>query len=302
MATPATIPVLAEIGDILLSDFDGAFKRYAPIFPKYTRVMNGERSPETVQPLMYFSELQSVAIGADTPFQEPAEAYKSTASIDSSLRARGFQVSELALKVDRSGRLRRAAEKLGVSAQHTKETIAAGLLNNGFTTNHATRAVPLFSNSQPLFGGGTYDNLISGDLSVAVLDSAYIQFQNFVDDRGLKINIMPKFLAVTPSDRRVALQLVGSPKEPFSSENQINVFANEMQVIVNPWFSDADNAFLLADAEESGLVLVQWQDVRRKAWVDEGTAADTLKFKATYSGLVIDGGIDFRGSVGIQGA
>ena len=300
MATPATIPVLAEIGDILLGDFDGSYARYQPIFSKYTNVLKGDRSPETVQPLMYFSELQSIAIGGATPFQDPAEAYKSTAEITNSLRARGFQVNELAVLVDRSGRLRRAAEKLGVSAQHSKETIAAGLLNNGFATNHATRAVPLFSNSQPLFGGGTYDNLISGDLAVATLDSAMIQFGNFVDDRGLKINLMPKYLGVTPNDRRVALQLIGSPREPFTAENQINVFQNEVQVIVNPWYTDADNAFLMGAAGDNGLVLVEWQDVRRKAWVDEDT--DSLKFKATYAGLVIAGGVDFRGAIGIQGA
>lgn len=300
MATPATFVVLSEIGDILLGDFDGSYARYAPIYTKYTQVLAGERSPETVQPLMYFSELQNVAIGGATPFQDPAEAYKSTAEITSAKRARGFQVAEEAVRLDRSGRVRRAAEKLGVSAQHSKETIAAGLLNNGFATNHATRAVPLFSNSQPLFGGGTYDNLISGDLAVATLDSAMIQFQNFVDDRGLKINLMPKFLAVTPSDGRVAKQLIGSPREPFTAENQINVFQNEVQVIVNPWFTDADNAFLLGAPGDSGLVLVEWQGVRRKAWVDEDT--DSLKFKATYIGLVIPGGVDFRGAVGIQGA
>lgn len=249
---------------------------------------------------MYFGELQSVAIGGSTPFQDPAEAYKSTADIATSKRARGFLVAEEAIKVDRSGRVRRAAEKLGVSAQHSKETIAAGLLNVGFATNHATRGVPLFSDSQPLFGGGTYDNLISGDLAVATLDSAYIQFQNFVDERGLKINIAPKFLVVTPSDRRIALQLVGSEKEPFLAENQINVFRDAVQVVVNPWLTDADNAFLLAAPEDNGLILVEWQDVRRKAWVDEDT--DSLRFKVTYHGLVIPGGADFRGAVGIQGA
>ena len=45
MATPATIPVLAEIGDILLGDFDGVYSRYAPIYPKYTQVLSGERTP-----------------------------------------------------------------------------------------------------------------------------------------------------------------------------------------------------------------------------------------------------------------
>jgi len=300
MATPANYSVLSEIGDILLGDFDGTYSQYAPIFTKYTNVLAGERTPETVQPLMYFSELQSVSIGGATPFQSPAEAYKSTADITNAKRARGFLITEEAVKVDRSGRLRRAAAQLGVSAQHTKETIAASLLNTGFTTNHATRGVPLFSNSNPLFGGGTYDNRIDGDLAVATLDAAFVQFQNFVNDRGLKINVQPKFLVVTPSDRRVALQLVGSPREPYTADNQINVFQGELQVIVNPWLTDADDAFLLAAPADSGLVLVEWQDVRRKAWVDEDS--DSLKFKVTYHGLTIPGGVDFRGAVGIKGA
>ena len=89
-------------------------------------------------------------------------------------------------------------------------------------------------------------------------------------------------------------------RRTITTSNQINVFQNEVQVIVNPWYSDADNAFLLGAAGDNGLVLVEWQDVRRKAWVDEDT--DTLRFKATYAGLVIAGGVDFRGAVGIQGA
>lgn len=298
--TPATIPVLAELGDVLLTDFDGQYGQYAPIYTRYMRTLNANRSPETVQPLMYYGELVSTAIGGATTYQDVAEAYKSTASIDASKRALGFQATEEAAMVDRSGRIRNAAGKLALAAQHTKETIAAGLLNNGFATNHATRGVPLFSNSNPLFGGGTFDNLISGDLAVATLDSAFIQFQSFVNDRGLKINVAPRFLVVTPSDRRVALQLVGSPREPFTAENQTNVFQNELQVVVNPWLTDADNAFVLGAPEDNGLVLVEWQDVRRRSWVDNDT--QSLKFIVTYHGLVISGGIDFRGAVGIQGA
>ena len=86
----------------------------------------------------------------------------------------------------------------------------------------------------------------------------------------------------------------------ITKSNQVNVFQGELQVLVNPWFTDADNAFLFSAPADNGLVLVEWQDVRRRAWVDEDTS--TLKFKATYAGLVIPGGVDFRGAIGIQGA
>ena len=300
MATPATFPVLSELGDILLASFDDIFGRYPAIYTRYTQTIAADRTPETIQPLMYFGELISNAIGGATTFQEPAEAYKSTVSVETSQRALGFQVHELAVKLDRSGRVRRAAEKLAVSANHTKETIAAVPLNAAITTAHATRAVPLVSNSQPLFGGGTYDNRIDGDLSVAVFESAMIQFANMVDERGLKINVKPAYLIHTPNDRRVAKQLLGSDKEPFHAENQMNVYRNVVEPIENPWLTDTDNAFLVSASGENGLILAVWQDVRRRSWIDEDT--DTLKFKATFHGLTIAGGADWRGLVGIIGA
>lgn len=297
MAIPSTYPVLSEIGDILLAVFDDRYGQYAPIFTQYTNTPAGERTPETVIGLMGFDELQSVAFGASTPMQDMEEVYKTTVEV--AKRARGFTVDEMAVKLDKSGRLRRASERLGRAANHTKETIGASLLNNMIITNHATRLVPLASNVQPLGGGGTFDNRIDGDLSVAIFDSAMIQFRNFVDERNLRLNIAPKYLVHTPNDERVAKQLLGSDLEPFTADHQQNVFKNYgVQPVMNPWITDTDNAALISAPEDNGLYVVQWQDVRRRAWVDEDS--DALKFKATYHATAAFA--DWRGFIGIVGA
>lgn len=297
MAVPSTYPILTQIGDILLDVFDDRYSVYPPIFTQYTNTPPGERTPESVIGLMGFDELQSIAFGAPTPMQDMEEVYRT--DVDISKRARGFTVDEMAVKLDRSGKLKRAAERLARSAQHSKETIGASLINNMITTNHATRAVPLASNSQPLGGGGTFDNRIDGDLSVASFDSAMIQFRNFVDERNLKINITPRFLVHTPNDERVAKQLLGSEREPFTADNQMNVFRDYgVRPLLNPWITDTDNAALIAAPEDNGLYVVMWQDVRRRAWVDED--ADALKFKVTLHCTAAFA--DFRGFVGIVGA
>lgn len=297
MAVPSTYPVLSEIGDILLAVFDDRYNQYQPIYTRYTNTPSGERTPETIIGLMGFDELQTIGFGTSTPMQDMQEVYKTT--VDVGKRARGFTVDRMAVQLDRSGKLKRAAERLARAAQHTKETIGASLINNMIVTNHATRAVPLASNSQPLGGGGTFDNRIDGDLSVAVFDSAMIQFRNFTDERNLKLNIAPKYLVHTPNDERVARQLLGSEREPFTADNQQNVFKNYgVEPVMNPWITDTDNAALIAAPEDNGLYVVMWEDTRRVAWTDDDN--DALKFKATLHAVAAFA--DYRGFVGIVGA
>lgn len=278
MAVPQDISAfvtLRDSGDILLAIYDNAEKKYRPIYPRYFNVQRGDRFTETILGLVGPTQLQQQAFGQATPFEDVLQGYKTT--VDAQKWGRGVMFTEEAFKFDKSGRLRRMPELLARASNYAAEVEAARILNEASTTNHADTGKPLSDDAQLLKRGGTFDNEISGDLSVAVLDSALVQFAKFVDDNNELINIMPRYLIHTPDDGRVARQLLGSDKEPYTADNQINDFRGRVEAIQNPFLTDADNAFLVAAPEDNGLDYVDWMVTRRKAWVDDD--ADVLKFK-----------------------
>lgn len=290
-------PNLADYGDILLAFFDEKYDRYPPLYTRYFNSVKGDRRTERITGIIGPTELETVSEGQATPYVDILEDYITSVSFQK--WAKGIQFTEEAVMFDKTNRLGRSAEKFALSARHTEETRAARVLNNCTSTNHADTGQPLVSNSQPIKRtGGTFDNRIDGDLSVAALDSAMVQFRNMVDGSNLKINVSPAYLIVTPTDERVARQLVGSPQEPYTADNQINYLRGRAEVIVNPWLTDADTWFLVARPEENGLYYVSWKALARKAWVDND--ADALKFKATE--IMEATFADWRGLVGGIGA
>lgn len=304
MAVPQSLNAftdLRDIGDILIEKFDGTFQGYQPFYPRWFDVLNPQRWTESTAGIVGPSQLQEINPGEDAAYEDVLAADKTT--VTAKKMSRGLSFTREAIKFDMSKLLGRAADKLARAARYAAEVEAARILNEAITTNHAVTAVPLVSNSQPIKRtGGTFDNRIDGDLSVAVLDSALIQFANTVDQNGEFAPIKPKYLLHTPGDRRVARQLIISEKEPFTAENQANVFKNELEAVEYPFLSDADNAFVVAGPDDNGLRYGEWEGVRRRAWEDQGP--EVLKFAVSLimKAWFAVGDYPSYGVVGIIGA
>lgn len=97
------------------------------------------------------------------------------------------------------------------------------------------------SDSNKLFDDTNHSNYISSGtaISVANLSTAWAKLMRQTGLSGELINVMPAYLLVTPDIYANALQVINSQVDPSKSNAAINPFANSLQVISTPYFSDA---------------------------------------------------------------
>lgn len=129
----------------------------------------------------------------------------------------------------------------------------------------------------------TQSNLGTASLSIDAWDDTTVAMQGWVDDRGNLMGRTPDTLIVTPYNRRKAFQIAGIPGkgegfEPGSTDNNINVYEGEVNVIVNPFLK---NKFVWFAADSSMMKQYHKWFWRRKP--ENGSITDfdteTLKFK-----------------------
>jgi hypothetical protein len=114
----------------------------------------------------------------------------------------------------------------------------------------------LFSTAHPYSPTNSVDvqsNLITDELSIDSFDAAYVKMQQWKDDKGNLMAAKGNTLYVSPSLRRIALQITGLPNgrydnfEPGNADHNANVYADgSIKVVVNPFFTNT-KAWVLAD-------------------------------------------------------
>lgn len=127
-------------------------------------------------------------------------------------------------------------------------------------------------------------NLGNKELTIDTWDETVVSMQEWVDDKGNLMAVMPDRLIVAPYNRRVALQIAGMPGkeipkyEPDSSNYNINIYQGEITVIVNPFLRNRKAWFAVDTARMKQFNKWQW---RRKP--ENGSITDfdkeTLKYK-----------------------
>lgn len=121
-------------------------------------------------------------------------------------------------------------------------------------------------------------------LSYDAWDSTVTSMQEWVDDKGNLMAVMPDTLIVAPYNRAKALQIAGLPSNeakniPGTADNTINIYNGEITVIVNPFFK---NRYAWFAADSARLKQFnKWYD-RRKVENGQMTDFDTeiAKYKA----------------------
>jgi phage major head subunit gpT-like protein len=139
-------------------------------------------------------------------------------------------------------------KELGHSAKETIEVLVHDAYNG--TSKTAGDGLAIFSNSHTKLGGGTWSNLLTpaADLAVTSLRSAIVAMETTTDDRSKQQVVKPKFLMVAPAFEWTAREILNSGYDPESANNAINPLqSRNLQLIVNPYLTDDDAWFLLAD-------------------------------------------------------
>jgi hypothetical protein len=199
----------------------------------------------------------------------------------------GFSISEEAVDDGKFDFIADGLKKLAKSARESQEIAAMNIFNNGFSSELAADGVAVFSSSHTLPSGRTIRNQLSAaaDLSQSSLETALIDFEQvFVGDSGIINRIMPKVLLVNPSNKRYAMELIGSDLKADTADNNMNSMKQDGLVVVSsPHLTDVDAWFLLAAPQETGLKIISRKDIETKAaGADAGFLNDSIMYKARY--------------------
>jgi hypothetical protein len=217
----------------------------------------------------------------------------------------GFVVTEEAIEDDQymivaKGR----AQALGRSVRVTQETIAANVLNRAFNSSYTYGdGKELIATDHPNYSGGTFSNELTtaADLSEASLEQLCIQISQATDDRGLRINIMPRSLIV-PSDLQFeAHRILKSNLQNDTANNATNALKDMGMfpdgIIVNTFLTDTDAWFVRTDCPNGLKAFMRKMPMFA---VDNDFDTSNAKFKASFRASW--GATDPRGVFGSGGA
>ena len=160
--------------------------------------------------------------------------------------------------------------------------------------------------------GATLFNTTEGNLaaSATVIDSANMALarkylRTVTDPSGATLNITPAYLIVPAAIETTAQVFLRTAMVPGSANNDVNVFANSMQLVVEPRL-DADdvNAWYVmgAPGREVDTVAVGWLDGRQEPFLEqqEGFSVDGMQYKVRIDCTA--GALDWRGMYQNAGA
>ena len=245
--------LLKELLPGLNALFGLEYARYGEEHKEIFETETSERSFEEETKLSGFSAAPVKNEGSAIAYDNAQEAF--TARYNHETIALGFSLTEEAIEDNLYDSLSaRYTKALARAMAYTKQTKAASVLNNGFSSSYlGGDGVCLFSASHPTVSGGTNSNVPTtpADLNETSLEAAVIQIAGWTDERGLLIAAKPKKLIIPPSSMFIATRLLETELRTSTSDNDINALKNNGSIpegyTVNHFLTDTDAWFLTTD-------------------------------------------------------
>lgn len=238
--------------------------------------------------------LKQVSEGQEYSFEAPSQgASKTLKPVKFGL---GVSISEEAAEDGKFDEIADMVRKLAKSARESQEIQAMNIFNNGFSSETTSDGVAIFSASHTLPSGGSLRNKLSSDsdLSDSSLETMLIDFETqFVGDSGIIYSMQPRNLIVHPSNKRLAMELIGSELRARTETNSTTGVTNVnnmnslredgLRVVSSPHLTDADAWFITAEPVDTGLRIISRKDIETKAaGADAGFVNDSILYKCRY--------------------
>ena len=285
---------LPYIDEILYENLDAPALTYPEVFD----VRSSQRMREQTTGYTGFGIFtQKDADGGNIDYDVLMQAYDKT--FTHLTYAKGFQVSEEGLDDDLDNVISNAAPALGRAAQSSIEQLFWNLFNNSFSLETTPDGQAIFSNSHPNVGGGTQDNLISGDLAESTLEAGLTLFDQTLDHRGLPVDVEAQSIVIPVEERFNASRILNSEKRVGTANNDISQVNREgLRPVMSKYLTGADDWFLLANPSVAKLI-AYW---RKEPVTDHVLDFETGNMKSKMTFRCSVGAADWRGTVGGQGA
>ena len=146
-----------------------------------------------------------------------------------------------------------------------------------------------FSNAHPDKVGGTYDNYdASTSLTHTNLKTAYTKFTftNAKDERGNEIENVPDTLLIRPDELFNARVILANTSIPGSTDNDINVLAAIVDILVWPRLDTANVWYL--GRKKAGLMATERQGVDMDFYQDETNKDYFATILLRWGGAITD--------------
>ena len=196
---------------------------------------------------------------------------------------------------------KRRSTALAFSAQTTKETVHANILNRAFNSSYlGGDAKELCATDHPTASGNQSNELATAaDLSEASLEDLCINIMNTTNSRGLRIAITPKKLIVPPALYFDARRILESELQNDTANNAKNVVGDMFGEGLLCWtfLTDTDAWFIKTDAPR-GLMHMK----RRAGEYTQDNDYDTENAKSKFTERYSAGWTDWRHLSGSPGA
>lgn len=285
---------------------------YGQIVDEHKVLFDMESSNRAFEEEVLFTGLGSAPVkaeGSPVDYDEMQETWKSRYTHETIALA--FAITEEALEDNLYDTFAKArARALGRSMANTKETKAADVFNNGFSTSYpGGDGQPLFSDSHPTVGAGNQDNNVATDISETALETACIDIAQFKDDRGILIGEQPKSLHIPVNLKFDAFQILksdlsttlGVAATEGTNVNDINALRAMGMfpggIFINHRFTDTDAWFIRTQCP-NGTKMFKRVGLQSKTEGDFETGNARFKARERYS----FGWSDWRQWYGSSGA
>jgi hypothetical protein len=201
--------------------------------------------------------------------------------------AKGVAIERKLWDDDRQGNIKRRARGLGGAFGTTIATHQASVFNNAFSATFVgADAVALCSASHPNRPddtGTTISNRGTAALSYAALIAALQAGQRFEDDRGNPFPVQFRTLLVPIELQHKAYEITNALNKPGGADNDANALIPQgLQVLVDPYLTDANNWFLVDPSAAQEHLLWFWR-VRAELTLDP---ASDYNLVAKYRGYM----------------
>lgn len=191
---------------------------------------------------------EPVGEGGAYPKSEFREGYSQVITPDTWKNS--FVVTQEMVEDAKMGKVKQKASAFNLSYGRTREDFAAGLLMGGFSgavtmagkqfSAKAADGKSLFATDHPsITGKGTQSNLYDADISYDTICYMEEKMQNFTDDDGNLLNLMPDTIIIPNRARakKLVFDAVGADGIPNSANNSFNYMHDRWNIIVWPYLN-----------------------------------------------------------------
>jgi phage major head subunit gpT-like protein len=244
----------SNFGDVLEPGFreifDDKYSEVPMVMESIYNVNSSTAQDEKDSAVSGFGYLDETDEREGIRYEDPIQMYNVT--YQHKKYTKGFKITRELYEDDQYNVMKKKPAALGRAARRTAEYLAAGTLNNAFSTSYVGGdAKPLCSVSHPRADAGTAQSNANASgitLTEPHLETGRLAMRKVLDDKGMKIDSNADTLVVPIDLEKTAHLIVDSSLRQGTADNDANFYKGSLKII--SWiYLTSTTAWFLVDSK-----------------------------------------------------